>query len=96
MYMKAGMAALAGAAAAYGLGRPVLIQPSDIPRHKAKTIARILNSGGSGTVADWEVMDVWVTAYGLRPVLADIGRIYQANGTDWSTEEQSWWITQLS
>lgn len=73
----------------------VFSQPADIPIRKAKAVATILNSGGSGTHETWALMDSWVAADGLREVLRQIGRIYESNGSTWSTGEQRWWISQL-
>lgn len=71
-------------------------QPGDIAPRKAKDVALILATNGSGTAEIWGRMDAWVSAQGMNEVLRQIGRIYEANGSAWSTGEQSWWVSQLA
>ncbi len=75
--------------------QPFFVQPGDVPVKKARAVQEILATNGSGTPELWAMMDVWVAADGLRSVLETIGRIYEANGSEWSTGEQNWWVSQL-
>lgn len=70
--------------------------PADIPARKGRAVGVILASNGSGTHETWAIMDAWVAADGLRAVLEQLRRIYRTNGSELTTGEQTWWISQLA
>lgn len=76
-------------------GRGVFNHPSDVPVRKAKDIAEITNTNGSGTHEVWERMDAWVAAQGAPAVIETVKRVYAANGSPWSVGEENWWLSQL-
>mgnify|MGYP007046950785 CR=1 FL=1 len=79
-----------------GRGSSIFVQRSNVPIRKAKDIAEINNTDGSGTHEVWERMDAWVAAQGIPAVLEAVKSVYKSNGAAWSTGEENWWISQLS
>lgn len=67
-----------------------------IPIPRARAVGTILATNGSGTHETWALMDAWVRQEGLRPVLHAIKLLYESNGSDFITKEESWWISQLA
>jgi 7-cyano-7-deazaguanine synthase in queuosine biosynthesis len=71
--------------------------PSDIPVRKARAVAAIAHTGGTGTHETWEIMDTWVAADGLPEVLRQLKRIHEMNTPgSWTSSLELHWISQLS